>query len=77
MQLDSVKQLQTLNFIMKAQFGEYPVTTAMVLGVAGGNGLEHVDYGKLKAPEKALSDEALQPTNKPHERLNGIRGRCT
>ena len=46
MKLDSVKQLQTLNFIMKAQFGEYPVATAMVLGVAGGNGLEHVDYGK-------------------------------
>ena len=46
MQLESVKQLQTLNSIMKAQFGEYPVTTAMVLGVAGGNGLEHVDYGK-------------------------------
>lgn len=46
MQLDSVKQLQTLNSIMKAQFGEYPVTTAMVLGVAGGNGLEHVDYSK-------------------------------
>lgn len=46
MQLDSVKQLQTINSIMKAQFGEYSVTTAMVLGVAGGNGLEHVDYGK-------------------------------
>ena len=46
MKLDSVKQLQTLNSMMKAQFDEYPVTTAMVLGVAGGNGLEHVDCGK-------------------------------
>lgn len=46
MKLDSVKQLQTLNSIMKAQFDKYPVTTAMVLGVAGGNGLEHVDCGK-------------------------------
>ena len=48
MKLDSVKQLQTLNSIMKAQFDEYPVTTAMVLGVAGGNGLEHVDCDKYK-----------------------------
>ena len=46
MKLDSVKQLQTLNSMMKAQFDEYPVTTAMVLGIAGGNGLEHVDCGK-------------------------------
>ena len=46
MKLDSVKQLQTLNSMMKAQFDEYPVTTAMVLGVAGGNGLEHVYGGK-------------------------------
>jgi hypothetical protein len=48
MKLDSVKQLQTLNSIMKAQFDEYPVTTAMVLGVAGGNGLEYVDCDKYK-----------------------------
>ena len=46
MKLDSVQQLQTLNSMMKAQFDEYPVTTAMVLGVAGGNGLEHVGCGK-------------------------------
>ena len=46
MKLDSVKQLQTLNSITKAQFDKYPVTTAMVLGIAGGNGLEHVDCGK-------------------------------
>ena len=46
MKLDSVQQLQTLNSMMKAQFDKYPVTTAMVLGVAGGNGLEHIDCGK-------------------------------
>lgn len=48
MKLDSVKQLQTLNKIMKAQFEAYPVKTAMVLGVAGGNGLEHVDPSKYE-----------------------------
>ena len=46
MSLDSVNQLQTMNSIMKDQFGDYPVSTAMILGVAGGNGLEHIDTGK-------------------------------
>ncbi len=41
MSLDSVKQLQAMNKIMEEQFETYPVSTAMVLGVAGGNGLEH------------------------------------
>lgn len=48
MSLDSVKQLQAMNSIMKKQFGAYPVDTAMVLGVAGGNGLEHVSKDKYK-----------------------------
>ena len=39
MSLDSVRQLQTLDSMMKEQFEAYPVSTAMVLGVAGGNGL--------------------------------------
>ena len=48
MSLDSVKQLQAMNSIMKKQFGAYPVDTAMVLGIAGGNGLEHVSKDKYK-----------------------------
>lgn len=48
MSLDSVKQLQVMNSIMKKQFGAYPVDTAMVLGIAGGNGLEHVSKDKYK-----------------------------
>ena len=48
MSLDSVKQLQTMNSIMKEQFEAYPVSTAMVLGVAGGNGLEHVSREKYR-----------------------------
>lgn len=46
MSLDSVKQLQTMNNIMKKQLDAYPVSTAMILGIAGGNGLEHVDPEK-------------------------------
>ena len=48
MKLDSVMQLQTMNSMMKDQFEAYPVTTAMVLGVAGGNGLEHVRRDKYQ-----------------------------
>ena len=46
MSLDSVRQLQAMNAIMKEQFTAYPVDTATVLGVAGGNGLEHVSPDK-------------------------------
>ena len=35
MSLDSVRQLQALDSIMKEQFSAYPVETAAVLGVAG------------------------------------------
>lgn len=43
MSLDSVLQLQTLNRMMKEQFCAYPVQSVMILGIAGGNGLEHID----------------------------------
>ena len=42
MSLDSVGQLRALNRIMKDQFEAPPIRTAMVLGAAGGNGLEHI-----------------------------------
>ena len=48
MSLDSVGQLQALNRMMKGQFDAFPVKTAMVLGVAGGNGLEHIDTNKYQ-----------------------------
>ena len=43
MSLGSVFQLQTMNKMMKDQFYAYPVQSIMILGVAGGNGLEHID----------------------------------
>ena len=33
---------------MKSQFEDYPVDTVMILGIAGGNGLEHIDIKKYK-----------------------------
>ena len=69
MKLDSVMQLQNLNQMMKDQFSAYPVSSVMVLGIAGGNGLEHIDKNKyqkvygidinteyLKAVEERYSD---------------------
>lgn len=49
MKLDSVRQLQVLNHIMKGQFERYNVSHVMILGVAGGNGLEHVRDAKFKS----------------------------
>lgn len=43
MSLDSVFQLQTMNEMMKEQFFTYPAKSVIILGVAGGNGLEHID----------------------------------
>ncbi|MBE6864364.1 MAG: methyltransferase type 11 [Ruminococcus flavefaciens] len=48
MSLDSVRQLQALDSLMKEQFAAYPVETAAVMGVAGGNGLEHIDTDKFR-----------------------------
>lgn len=48
MSLDSVYQLQVLNEIMREQFEAYDVESIMILGVAGGNGLEHIAEDKIK-----------------------------
>lgn len=48
MRLASVGQLQALNAMMRGQLSRYDVSTAMILGVAGGNGLEHVDPAKYR-----------------------------
>ena len=48
MSLDSVRQLQAMNSIMQEQINTYPAETAMILGIAGGNGLEHVRPEKFR-----------------------------
>ena len=48
MKLGSVLQLQGLNEMMKGQFGDYPVSRVMILGIAGGNGLEHIRRGQFE-----------------------------
>ncbi len=48
MKLDSIYQLQTMNKIMYHQFLDYPISSVMILGVAGGNGLNHFASDKIK-----------------------------
>lgn len=48
MSLGSVYQLQAMNKMMKEQFYDHDVSSVMVLGIAGGNGLEHIDCGIFK-----------------------------
>lgn len=66
MSLDSVQQLQAMNAIMKNQFSDYPVTTAMVLGVAGGNGLEHVDTKKYSTVIQINTDTKNWVSDSPY-----------
>ncbi|MCI9598380.1 MAG: methyltransferase type 11 [Firmicutes bacterium] len=48
MKLDSVMQSQALNKMMKDQLYAYPISSVMILGIAGGNGLEHIQREKFK-----------------------------
>ena len=48
MSLDSVMQLQSMNQTMKSQLEDYDVHTVMILGISGGNGLEHIDIEKYQ-----------------------------
>lgn len=72
MSLKSVNQLQTMNSIMKKQFSDYPVKTAMVLGIAGGNGLEHVSSDKFEKVYGIDINEGYLKT--VEERYKGLAG---
>jgi hypothetical protein len=48
MKSNDVFQLQTLNRIMKDQINGRPAKTLAILGIAGGNGLEHIDPAKIE-----------------------------
>ena len=73
MSLDSVKQLQLMNRIMKSQFEDYPVDTVMILGIAGGNGLEHIDITKYKKVYGVdINELYLQETQKRYSNLADI-----
>ncbi len=73
MKSDSVMQLQTLNAMMKRQLNRYPVKTVMVLGVAGGNGLEHIDTQKVqKVYGVDINHDYLEKCAERYKVLDGI-----
>lgn len=77
MSLESVRQLQALNGIMHAQFTQYPVKSAMLLGAAGGNGLEHAygsKYDRVYAVD--INRDYLAACEKKHGAALGERLEC-
>ena len=73
MSLDSVKQLQSMNRTMKKQFDDYDVSTVMILGIAGGNGLEHIRKEKYQAVYGVdINETYLQAVIDRYKNLNGI-----
>lgn len=71
MAMDSVQQLQAMNQMMKGQLNQYDVQSAMILGIAGSNGLEHVDTEKLnKVYGVDINQEYLTITQKRYENLS-------
>lgn len=73
MKLDSVKQLQAMNEMMKGQFYAYPVSNVMIFGIAGGNGLEHIKNGKFeKVYGVDINSSYLQEVIRRYPDLDGV-----
>lgn len=73
MSLGSVRQLQALNSLMKDQLEAYPVDTAVILGVAGGNGLEHVSRDKYrKVYGIDINEDYLRAAQERHKDISDI-----
>ena len=73
MSLESVRQLQALDSIMKEQFAAYPVETAAVLGIAGGNGLEHIDTDKYRRVYGVdINADYLRAASQRYTQLSGV-----
>ncbi len=73
MSLDTVWQLQALDGIMKEQFNAYPAKTAMIFGIAGGNGLGNVcawDFEKIYGVD--INREYLKAVEKRYPQLSGM-----
>lgn len=73
MKLNSVMQLQTMNQMMKVQFDTYPVNSVMILGIAGGNGLEHIEKNKFKKIYAIdINEEYLRKVNERYSYISDI-----
>ena len=73
MSLGSVMQLQAMNSIMRDQFEVYDVHSVMVLGVAGGNGLEHVSTEKYHVVYGVdINEDYLRVVENRYPGLSGV-----
>lgn len=73
MKLDSVKQLQAMNEMMKGQFGAYSISSVTIFGIAGGNGLEHIQKDKFeKVYGIDINPSYLQSVKQRYPNLDGI-----
>lgn len=73
MSLDSVYQLQELSNMMKEQFYLYDIRTIMILGIAGGNGLEHINKGSFeKVYGVDINKKYLDECGKRYKSLEGV-----
>ena len=72
MKLDSVMQLQAMNEMMKGQFDTYPISSVMIFGIAGGNGLEHIQKGRFdKIYGIDINSSYLKEVAKRYPELDG------
>ena len=73
MKLNSVMQLQALNKMMECQFNAYPVSSIMILGIAGGNGLEHISKNRFdKVYGVDVNSAYLKEVTHRYSDLNGV-----
>ena len=73
MKLDSVMQLQAMNEMMKEQFDTYSVSSVMIFGIAGGNGLEHIQKDKFeKVYGIDINSSYLQSVKRRYPNLDGL-----
>lgn len=69
----SVMQLQTLNSMTKEQLESYSVKTAMIFGIAGGNGLDHVKGGMFETLYGVdINADYLNEVQKRYANLGGM-----
>ena len=72
MSLDTIQQLPILNNIMKKQLNSYEVNSVMILGIAGGNGLEHIDITKTDIVYGVdINEKYLEACRQRYSNLNG------
>ncbi len=73
MKLDSVMQLQAMNEMMRGQFNTYPISSVAIFGIAGGNGLEHIQKDRFeKVYGIDINSSYLQEVMKRYPKLYGL-----